>query len=160
MLSTSTRVPERERGSYADFQWTVNRRRPVIGDDLGVEWPDRIHPLAGGRNELVLRRCKQSMALHTVLGPALCRDQQLRRIWTVSFALMRHTVFVVTSTERRVDTEIGAGDDNWDFNSSTVPSVVNGTVAALVGPDHYNLTGPIKIRFRGVGKRMVASRQL
>ena len=79
---------------------------------------------------------------------------------TVSFALKRNTVFVVTSTARRVEAEIGAGDDNWDFSSSTINPVVNATVATLFGPDHYNLTGPIQILFRGTGKRMVASKKL
>jgi hypothetical protein len=79
---------------------------------------------------------------------------------TVSFALTRNTVFVVTSIERRVEAEIGAGDDNWDFDSSTISSGVNAAVATLVGPDHYNLTDAIKIRFRGPGKRMIASKKL
>ena len=79
---------------------------------------------------------------------------------TVSFALTRNTVFVVGTNERRVDAEIGAGDDNWDFNSSTINRVVNATVATLLGPTHYNLTAPIKILFRGAGKRMVASKRL
>jgi hypothetical protein len=79
---------------------------------------------------------------------------------TVSFALTRNTVFVVTATHRTVEAEIGAGDDNWDFNSSNVPRVVNATVAALAGPAHYNLTGPIRILFRGPGKRMTASKAI
>jgi hypothetical protein len=79
---------------------------------------------------------------------------------TVSFALKRSTVFVVTSIERRVEAEIGAGDDNWDFDSSTISSFANAAVAALVGPEHYNLTSPIKIQFRGQGKRMIASKKL
>nr|WP_143548004.1 hypothetical protein [Rhodopirellula sp. SM50] len=79
---------------------------------------------------------------------------------TVSFALKRNTVFVVTSAERRVEAEIGAGDDNWDFNSSTINPVINATVATLLGPDHYNLTAPIRIQFRGTGKRMVATKRL
>ena len=79
---------------------------------------------------------------------------------TVSFALKRNTVFVVTSAERQVEAEIGAGDDNWDFSSSTIHPIVNATVATLAGPDHYNLTSPIVIQFRGTGKRMVASKKL
>ncbi|MEO1618519.1 MAG: hypothetical protein AAFV88_21885 [Planctomycetota bacterium] len=79
---------------------------------------------------------------------------------TVSFALKRNTAFVVTTTERRVEAEIGAGDDNWDFNSSTINSGVNAMVATLMGPDHYNLTGPIKIQFRGPGKRMIARKPI
>lgn len=77
---------------------------------------------------------------------------------TVSFALMRNTIFYVEANMRRVEAEIGAGDDNWDFESSTINPLVNATVATLAGPDHYNLTGPIKIQFRGQGKRMVASK--
>lgn len=79
---------------------------------------------------------------------------------TVSFALRMNTVFVVSPAERRVEAEIGAGDDNWDFSSSTIHPIVNATVATLAGPDHYNLTGPIRILFRGPGKRMVASKKL
>ncbi|MCA9139696.1 MAG: hypothetical protein KDB00_23150 [Planctomycetales bacterium] len=79
---------------------------------------------------------------------------------TVSFALKRNTAFIVTSTERRVEAEIGAGDDNWDFNSSTINPVVNATVATLLGPDHYNLTAPIKMQFRGTGKRMTATKRI
>lgn len=37
---------------------------------------------------------------------------------TVCFALTRNTMFVVTSSERRVEAEIGAGDDNWDLQLS------------------------------------------
>lgn len=79
---------------------------------------------------------------------------------TVGFALMLDTVFEVTSSSRRVEAEIGAGDDNWDFNSSNIPPLLNSTVAVLAGPAHYNLTKPIKITFRGSGKRMIASKQL
>ena len=52
----------------------------------------------------------------------------------------------------------GAGDDNWDFESANVPRILNSTVAAIFGPDHYNLTAPIQILFRGMGKRSGASR--
>lgn len=79
---------------------------------------------------------------------------------TVSFALRRNSTFIVSSTERRVEAEIGAGDDNWDFNSSTINPVVNAAVATLAGPDHYNLTAPIRIQFRGRGKLMVATKAL
>lgn len=79
---------------------------------------------------------------------------------TVSFALMKNSLLVVTANERRVEGEIGAGDDNWDFDSSTINPLVNATVAVLAGPDHYNLEGPIKIQFRGDGKRMVATKKL
>ena len=79
---------------------------------------------------------------------------------TVQLALMRDTRFIVTRTERRVEALIGAGDDDWDFNSSTIPPLINGTVAVLLGPDHYNLTAPIEIQYRGVGKRSVVRRSL
>jgi hypothetical protein len=78
---------------------------------------------------------------------------------TVSFALMRGTRFTVAKSLRRVDAEIGAGDDNWDFDSNTIPRFVNAAVAAIFGPDHYNLTKPIQIRFRGPGKRSIAERR-
>lgn len=71
---------------------------------------------------------------------------------TVSFALMPSTKFIYTKDLRRVEAELGAGDDNWDFNSSTLPKFVNATVAAVFGPDHSNLTAPIQIQFRGSGK--------
>lgn len=79
---------------------------------------------------------------------------------TVSFALTRDTRFVVTSKQRRVEAEISAGDDNWDFNSSTILPIVNTTVAVIAGPDHYNLTDPITIIFRGAGKRMTVTQNL
>ncbi|MCC6509522.1 MAG: hypothetical protein IT423_10465 [Pirellulaceae bacterium] len=79
---------------------------------------------------------------------------------TVSFALTRNTFFVVTSSERLVEAEIGAGDDNWDFTSSSIPRVVNATVATLLGPTHYNLTKPIRMQFRGPGKHMTARKSL
>ena len=79
---------------------------------------------------------------------------------TISFALMRSTVFVVDPTFRRVEAEIGAGDDNWDFNSSTIGGPLNATVAAIFGPDHYNLTAPIRIQYRGTGKLVSVQRNL
>jgi hypothetical protein len=79
---------------------------------------------------------------------------------TVSFALKTTTVFEVTSTHRRVEAEIGVGDDNWDFSSSTINPVINATVAVLAGPTHYNLTQPIRLIFRGTGKQMVASKPI
>lgn len=78
---------------------------------------------------------------------------------TVSFALMRGTRFTYGGGLRRVEAEIGAGDDNWDFNSSSIPDVVNATVAALFGPDHDNLEAPIQIRFSGPGKRSVVEKK-
>jgi hypothetical protein len=78
---------------------------------------------------------------------------------TVSFALMKGTRFINAAAFRRVEAEIGAGDDNWDFNSSTVSNRLNRTVAVLVGPDHYNLTAPIKIQFRGPGKTSIAEKK-
>ena len=78
---------------------------------------------------------------------------------TVSLALMKSTRFYYSRASRRVDAELGAGDDNWDFTSSTIPRVFNAAVAAILGPDHYNLTAPIKIRFIGSGRRSVAERR-
>ncbi len=74
---------------------------------------------------------------------------------SVGFALMKAgTRFVNAAGGRRVEAEIGALDDNWDFESGNVfAQALNGIVAAVLGPDHYNLTGPIKIRFTGPGKR-------
>jgi len=69
---------------------------------------------------------------------------------TVSMALM--------SSTQEVNAEIGAGDDNWNFNSATIPTIVKATVGTLFGPDHYNLTAPLQIRFKGPGKRSIVSR--
>ncbi|MCA9710973.1 MAG: hypothetical protein KDK70_34345 [Myxococcales bacterium] len=77
---------------------------------------------------------------------------------SVSFALMASTRFQETRESKLVIAEVGAGDDNWDFNSSTVPRVVNMAVATLLGPAHYNLTAPIQIRFVGRGKLSIAQR--
>lgn len=77
---------------------------------------------------------------------------------SVSFALQATTSFSYEPHLRQVDAWIGAGDDNWDFESANVPRILNATVAAIFGPDHYNLTAPIQILFRGVGKRSGASR--
>src|SRR5262245_37371974 len=71
---------------------------------------------------------------------------------TVSLALMAGTRFNYAQNVRQVIAEIGAGDDNWDFESSTIGSSLNMVVGTVFGPDHYNLTKPIKIQFRGVGK--------
>lgn len=73
---------------------------------------------------------------------------------TVSFALMRSTRFHHNAKGRLVEAEIGAGNDNWDFNSSNVPVIVNALVKTLFGPDHYNLTAPIQLRYTGSGKRV------
>lgn len=79
---------------------------------------------------------------------------------SVSFALTRNTVFVVSAKERRVEAEIGAGDDNWDFKSDNVAASLNVAVGTIFGPDHYNLTDSIKIHFRGPGKRIDAWKKL
>jgi len=71
---------------------------------------------------------------------------------------MKSTIFVYSQFSRKVSAEIGAGDDNWDFNSATIPDMINFTVAAVLGPDHYNLDAPIKIQFVGPGKRSVIER--
>ena len=75
---------------------------------------------------------------------------------TVGLALMKSTRFIYSATLRRVEAEIGALDDNWDFESSTIPSVLNAVVAATLGPAHYNLEAPIRIQYRGPGKFSVA----
>ena len=77
---------------------------------------------------------------------------------TISLALMKSTRFICSPTKRRVEAEMGAGDDNWDFNSATIPRIINATVAAVFGPDHYNLEAPIKIVFTGPGKRVFIER--
>ncbi|MEQ9406722.1 MAG: hypothetical protein RIK87_03310 [Fuerstiella sp.] len=79
---------------------------------------------------------------------------------TISFALMRSTVFVVDPRFRRVEAEMGAGDDNWDFNSSTISGPVNAAVATILGPAHYNLTAPIRMLYRGRGRRASVQRNL
>jgi hypothetical protein len=72
---------------------------------------------------------------------------------TVGFALMRGTRFVYSEKAREITAEIGALNDNWDFESSTgIARVLNPLVAATVGPDHYNLEAPITIRFTGPGR--------
>jgi hypothetical protein len=79
---------------------------------------------------------------------------------SVSFALMTSgTKFIKSDTLCRVEAEIGAGNDNWDFNSGTIPDVVNVTVGVLLGPDHYNLEKPIRIQFTGPGKQSVVERR-
>lgn len=80
---------------------------------------------------------------------------------TVGFALMKDetTFLTVPGVGRVVDAEIGAGDDNWDFESSTVPDWLNTLTAKLVGPKVYNLKKPITIRFTGPGKRSSAFQQ-
>ena len=78
---------------------------------------------------------------------------------TVSLVLMKTTKFIYSELIRRVEAEIGAGDDNWDFESSTIPRQVNAVVAAIFGPDHYNLEAPIQLLYRGPGKRSTAERR-
>lgn len=77
---------------------------------------------------------------------------------TVSIALMASTRFTYGGAARSVDAEIGAGSDNWDFNSGTIPGWLNGAVATIFGPDHYNLTGPIQIQYTNPGKKSMAKR--
>ena len=55
---------------------------------------------------------------------------------SVTFALMSGTKFIKSDTSRRVEAEIGAGDDNWDFNSGSIPDFVNVSIGTLFGPDH------------------------
>jgi hypothetical protein len=78
---------------------------------------------------------------------------------TVAIAVMSSSVFNYTAREREVVAELGALDDNWDFESNTLlASVLNPVVAVLLGPDHYNLEAPIRIRFFGSG-RVVRERE-
>jgi hypothetical protein len=72
---------------------------------------------------------------------------------------MKPTAFLYKPRRREVKAEIGAGDDNWDFESSTIPKVVEAAVATVLGPDHYNLEGPITINFRGPGKKSWAAEE-
>ena len=76
---------------------------------------------------------------------------------SVSFALMKSTLFSRRGELRNVIAEIGAGNDNWDFNSGTIPRFANIAVGTLLGPAHYNLTAPIQIRFTGPGKISIAT---
>lgn len=77
---------------------------------------------------------------------------------TVSLALMAGTRFIYAPPRRQIDAELGAGNDNWDFNSSSIPRAINGAVAAIFGPDHYNLTAPIRMIFTGPGRRVSVSK--
>jgi hypothetical protein len=71
---------------------------------------------------------------------------------SVGFALMSGTSFVVLGKQRTVNAEIGALDDNWDFESGNlIASALNPLVDALIGPSNYNLQKPIKIVFFGAG---------
>lgn len=76
---------------------------------------------------------------------------------TVSFALRASTTFTYDPPKRTIVAEIGAGDDNWDFNSSSIPKIANAVVATLLGPDHYNLEAPIKFIYTGPGKMETVS---
>lgn len=72
---------------------------------------------------------------------------------TVGFAIMRTSRFSYTANARDVEVQIGALDDNWDFESSTgIARLLNPFVAALAGPDHYNLEAPIRIHYTGPGR--------
>jgi hypothetical protein len=76
---------------------------------------------------------------------------------SVSLGLMSDTKFIVARTFRKVEAVIGAGNDNWDFESDTIPHGVEVAVAAILGPDQNNLEAPIRIQFTGPGKRSVAT---
>lgn len=72
---------------------------------------------------------------------------------TIGFALMKGSRFTCSEKMREITAEIGALQDNWDFESDTgVARVLNPLVATTVGPDHYNLEAPIVIRFIGAGR--------
>jgi hypothetical protein len=48
--------------------------------------------------------------------------------------------------------EIGAGDDNWDFESSNWKAKLLNPIVGAVFVDHYNLGAPIRINFVGPGE--------
>jgi hypothetical protein len=55
---------------------------------------------------------------------------------TVAFKL-RSAKFTVSGDKRKVEGEVAALDDNWDFKSNTmVAKLLNPIVAALFGPHH------------------------
>lgn len=71
---------------------------------------------------------------------------------SVGFALMATSTFVVVGKQRTINAEIGALDDNWDFESGdSLANFLNPVVEALVGPGNNNLKKPIQIRFFGSG---------
>jgi hypothetical protein len=72
---------------------------------------------------------------------------------------MNSTRFNHSQYLRQVKAEIGAGNDNWDYNSANINSRLNALVGTLLGPDHYNLTAPIKIKFTGLGKPSIVERR-
>lgn len=75
---------------------------------------------------------------------------------TIAFAMMKRSRFTYTEKVREVSLEIGALDDNWDFSSGQGwIQVLNPLVAATLGPDHYNLEAPIRIRYIGPGRMFV-----
>lgn len=78
---------------------------------------------------------------------------------SVSLALKLNTKFIYSQTLRRVEAEIVAGKDNWDFESANLPKWLNAAVATVLGPTHNNLKKPIEIIFSGSGKRSVVERQ-
>ena len=77
---------------------------------------------------------------------------------TVAAAIMRGSTFLYSPKLRRVTAEIGVVDDNWDFESATIPDWLEIIVNAAVGPTHYNLEGPITFRFRGAGRTSIAEK--
>ena len=77
---------------------------------------------------------------------------------TVSAALMKSTTFKYEDGLRQVDAEIGARNDNWDFQSATIPDFLNRLVEIILGPSHNNLDGPISLNYTGPGKKSLAER--
>ena len=78
---------------------------------------------------------------------------------TVSVALMKSTTFKYEDGLRQVDAEIGARNDNWDFESATIPDFLNRLVEIILGPSHNNLEGPISLNYTGPGKKSLAERR-
>lgn len=83
---------------------------------------------------------------------------------SVGFALMSNTYFMFRDGSLLISAEIGALDDNWDFQSdSRIAKLLNPLVSVLYGPEVNNLepnkskgssSGKIFIQYRGAGKRM------
>src|SRR5690242_2338636 len=71
---------------------------------------------------------------------------------SVSFRLKKSTRFVRKPEKREVYAEIGAGDDNWDFESSNWKAKILNPGVFAVFVDVYNLEAPIQINFVGSGK--------
>ena len=82
---------------------------------------------------------------------------------SVGYALKHNTRYEKRGNTYVVQGEMGVIDDNWDFISdNTTANILNPLVAALLGPDNYNLEpnpdalgdtmGRIEIEYVGPGK--------